>query len=194
MVPSLTLCWYALAVCVTLTNAADVSTDETPVGTLYAYGQNVSGLPLFYADGIALLGYGHPKDVSAAVNVTFFDDDSTTSLTSTPNNTAFEGNWTKPLLYIDTRKGSFREVGFTSSSNNSYTTTGFKFWGRQLLWTGTSEDGSVGRSFWAAPRGSDGVWSLYWNPDNEASEIAVPVVLKRQPPPALNDDEESGDQ
>lgn len=119
------------------------------------------------------------------------DDDSTTSLIATPNNTAFEGNWTKPLLYIDTHKGSFSAVGFTSSSNTTYTTTGFKFWGRQLLWTGTSEDGSLGRSFWAAPRegeGNDGVWNLLWNADNDASDFAVPVVLKRQPPPSRDDD------
>lgn len=116
------------------------------------------------------------------------DDDSTTALIASPNNTAFEGNWTSPVLYIDTRKGSFSDVGFTSSSNTTYTTTGFKFWGRQLLWIGTSEDDSVGRSFWAAPRGDDGIWSLLWNSDNDASDVAVPVVLKRQPPPSRDDD------
>lgn len=64
------------------------SADAGPVGSLFAYGKNVSGLPLIYADGrssgmdglwfyqltngvtgVALLGYGHPKGVSAAVNV-----------------------------------------------------------------------------------------------------------------------------
>lgn len=51
MEPSLALFVSALATCLAFTNAADVSTDQTPIGTLYAYGQNVSGLPLFYADG-----------------------------------------------------------------------------------------------------------------------------------------------
>lgn len=97
-------------------------------------------------------------------------------------------NWTQPLLYIDATAGSFTEAGFTSLTNTSYTTTGFSFWGRQLMWLGNSDDGSVGRSFWAAPRGNDGVWSLLWNSDNAASETAVPIVLKRQPPPSLDKD------
>jgi hypothetical protein len=46
MEPSLALILYAFASVFAFTNA-----DETPVGSLYAYGQNISGLPLFYADG-----------------------------------------------------------------------------------------------------------------------------------------------
>jgi hypothetical protein len=45
----------------------------------------------------------------------------------------------------------------------------------------------VGRSFWAEPYGEEeeGFWRLLWNSDNAASESAVPVVLKRQPPPGI---------
>jgi hypothetical protein len=46
MEPSFTLILYAFASIFAFTNA-----DETPVGSLYAYGQNISGLPLFHADG-----------------------------------------------------------------------------------------------------------------------------------------------
>jgi hypothetical protein len=60
------------------------------------------------------------------------------------------------------------------------------FWGRILLFTGESE--SVGRSFWAEPYGEEekGFWRLLWNSDNAASQSAVPVVLKRQPPPEID--------
>jgi hypothetical protein len=73
-----------------------------------------------------------------------------------------------------------------AESNTTYTTSGFMFFGRTLLWSGESADGSVGRSFWASPRG-DGFWNLLWNADNAASDSAVPVVLKREPPPAIDD-------
>jgi hypothetical protein len=46
MEPSFALILYAYANIFVLASA-----DETPVGSLYASGQNISGLPLFYADG-----------------------------------------------------------------------------------------------------------------------------------------------
>jgi hypothetical protein len=54
MEPSFALVLYAFASVFALTNA-----DETPVGSLYAYGQNISGLPLFYADG----WYRYPRKI-----------------------------------------------------------------------------------------------------------------------------------
>lgn len=47
MEPSLNFVLCAFAACV-----AFASANVTPVGSLYAYGKNISGLPLFYADGL----------------------------------------------------------------------------------------------------------------------------------------------
>lgn len=58
MEPSSALILYAFASVFALTIA-----DETPVGSLYAYGQNISGLPLFYADG----WYAYPRNDSISV-------------------------------------------------------------------------------------------------------------------------------
>ena len=46
VLPPIAFALYAFATCLALTSA-----DETPVGSLYAYGANISGLPLFYGDG-----------------------------------------------------------------------------------------------------------------------------------------------
>jgi hypothetical protein len=156
---------------------------------------------------MAYLGNGHPESISTAANLTCSSpplqlpldrtskltqstvhiDNTTKTLISTPNNTALASNWTTPLLYINTQTGSFDSAGFVSDSNTTYTTAGFVFWGRILLFTGESVDGSVGRSFWAEPYGEEkGFWRLLWNSDNAASESAVPVVLKRQPPPEID--------
>lgn len=54
MRPQISLVLYTFLACSAFTKAADAVPNATPVGTLYAYGQNISGLPLFYADGKSL--------------------------------------------------------------------------------------------------------------------------------------------
>lgn len=46
MMPPLAFAFYAFAACLALTEAA-----KSQVGSLYAYGTNISGIPLFYGDG-----------------------------------------------------------------------------------------------------------------------------------------------
>lgn len=108
------------------------------------------------------------------------------SLISTPNDTSLASNWTTPLLYIDTNPAALNQAGFAPEHGTNYTTTGFAFWGRSLIYSPTTDDDSVGRSFWAAPQGETGFWNLLWNADNSASANAVPVVLKREPPPTID--------
>lgn len=113
-----------------------------------------------------------------------------TTLIASPNNTALASNWTSDLLYINTNKGQLADIGLTGYSNGSVTTTGFDFWGRQLLWLGTDEDAGTGRSFWATPREDDtAFWKVFWNADNVAVENGVPVTIKRLPPPSMPSDE-----
>lgn len=112
------------------------------------------------------------------------------SLIAAPNNTALASNWTSDLLYINTNKGQLADVGLTGFSNGSVTTTGFDFWGRQLLWLGTDEDAGAGRSFWASPREDDAnFYKIFWNADNVAVEGGLPVTIKRMSPPSMPSDE-----
>jgi hypothetical protein len=46
VLPPLAFALYAFMACLAFTSA-----HETPVGSLFAYGANISGLPLFYGDG-----------------------------------------------------------------------------------------------------------------------------------------------
>lgn len=68
--------------------AADVTPESTPVGSLYAYGSGLSGLPVIYSDGqtldstlenssslthspgVAVLGWGQPSIATIATNLT----------------------------------------------------------------------------------------------------------------------------
>ena len=75
-----------------------------------------------------------------------------------------------------------------TSTNNTRTSTGFDFYGRQLMWLGGDEDAGAGRSFWAAPMLDDsGFYKLFWNSDNEVVNGSVPVAIKKLPPPSLPD-------
>ena len=67
---------------------ADVTSESTPVGSLYAYGSGLSGLPVIYSDGeivdytleggalltyppgVAVLGWGQPSIATVATNLT----------------------------------------------------------------------------------------------------------------------------
>ncbi|KAM0724315.1 hypothetical protein Q7P37_000197 [Cladosporium fusiforme] len=173
---------WSIALAAALVNAADEPPSSTPLGSLYAYGTGIDGLPIIYSDGVAVLGWGVPSFADVATNVSFTQSNS--SLTAQPNSTDLENEWSNSLLYIDTHPGGMSDVGFTTSSNTSYTTTGFDFWGRQLLWLGEDESAGVGRSFWASPMvGNDEFYKLFWNADNQAISDSVPVVIKRLPPP-----------
>lgn len=114
------------------------------------------------------------------------------SLEASPNDTTFSSNWTTPLLCINAGPGAQGDVGFTASGNETYVTTGWDFYGRQLLWDGTANSSvGAGRSFWASPmsalEGGDGFYKLIWNADNALLNGSVPVAIKRLPPPGLED-------
>jgi len=86
MLPNL-YAWAAAALSVAFVNAADSPQSSTPVGSLYAYGKGISGLPLIYSDGkyiycdlvnprltiqpdALLLGWGEPAYAHQSTNLT----------------------------------------------------------------------------------------------------------------------------
>lgn len=83
---------------------------------------------------------------------------------------------------MDTTTGALADVGFTSDPNTTYTTTGFFFYGRQLLWDSNDTDAGIGRSFWAVRAEDDRFWRLLWNADNISDDEAVPLAVKTSPP------------
>ncbi|RMY82569.1 hypothetical protein D0862_11971 [Hortaea werneckii] len=179
-------------------------TATTPLGSLYAYGNDISGLPVISSDGVAVLGWGQPAVATIATNLTCKSIDAphviaskliepvvthvNSSLVAEPNNTAVASNWTTPLLCIEIQPGAVSDVTFASSDispNDTRVCIDFEFYGRQLLWMGSDEDAGVGRSFWASPlNGSSDFYKLFWNSDNTAVEGSVPVAIKKLPPPS----------
>ncbi|KUJ08755.1 uncharacterized protein LY89DRAFT_764088 [Mollisia scopiformis] len=151
--------------------------------TLYAYGTNISGLPVFYMNSLAYIGYQIPSDLGGT-NITFTMND--TSLYPQKNTTAggsgtITGN---PKLYIDTSTDAIAQPGFTTNDTDTTaaTTTGFRFLGTDIYWK--ASDGTLLANFWATETDMDGVWSLVWNEPDDTLDNSTPVVIQNMAPAA----------
>ncbi|KAN0099925.1 hypothetical protein V8E51_013700 [Hyaloscypha variabilis] len=144
----------------------------TTSATIYAYGTNISGLPLVYglSDGLAYIAdtSSFPSTLSAITwDIT---TDTSTAWNATTSNSTSVGS------FFITPGSSLGAVGFTSANTTSaVTTTGFSLFGEQVVFV----NGSTYESqFWASSTDTDGVWALYWNSDGIEEGSSVPVVLK----------------
>ncbi|WPH03580.1 Hypothetical protein R9X50_00646200 [Acrodontium crateriforme] len=178
--------FHALSICALafVASAAIVRTraddDTTELGSFYAYGQNLSGLPIFFNHAIAYIGYEASSNASTVANITFTEQSANSSLTVTPNNTV---SLSASNFYINREAGAFSTAGFTnaSTSSDSVTTTGFALYGSQLVWI--SDAGELEQKWWAVPTANKtNLYTLNWNVENVLSESAVPVVVKNKAP------------
>ncbi|QKX58306.1 uncharacterized protein TRUGW13939_05428 [Talaromyces rugulosus] len=168
-----------------ISSSAFVSRSTPSAGeefSLYAYGDSVGGLPLFYSDGKAAVGILSSSNSSAS-NVTFerTSDSSTGSLVGNPPNgtsaSSANSSWSDQFLYIPSSSSSSNEIGFTSESGDNATTTKFVFYGQTLLVK--DESGDIVSSFYARQSSSEGggVYSLLWNV-TEDHDAVFPVSLR----------------
>ncbi|KAA8899146.1 hypothetical protein FN846DRAFT_1023349 [Sphaerosporella brunnea] len=171
----------AFASAATLEHKRDAATGTS----LYAYGTNVSGINVFYGDGLAYTGTTIPDWINVASNVTFNFDSTDTKVpwTITSNtSTAITGS----QLYVIPTSGKFQQVGFVASNGTAPTgaaTSGFTWFGTMLAYSESSSNMEM--KFWASPTNTSGVWALMWNADGTTDGTSVPVVLKRTPPTVL---------
>ncbi|KAJ5476196.1 hypothetical protein N7475_001925 [Penicillium sp. IBT 31633x] len=131
---------------------------------IYAYGKDISGLPLFY------------KNVTAST-------DSPNTWTAHPSST---GNarvaMSSNTLYLRQGEDS-NSVGFTGSSDSARSNTLSDVWslyGNYVLVTVS------GANFYAKPTGTDGLYSLLWSTSAEEMADAVPLVLRTTAPATLS--------
>ncbi|KAJ5869655.1 hypothetical protein N7455_004596 [Penicillium solitum] len=145
---------------------------------LYAYGEAVGGLSLFYADGQAHIGDPANSTASEVSSVYFESSDST--WVGNPNGTT-SGNdsWSDQMLYIPDSSSSSHQMGFTSKNMSNVTTTGFIFYGNWVMVK--SDSGEISSSFYVRENSKgEGIYSLLWNVSDEAT--AIPVSLRSTKP------------
>ncbi|KAL4861269.1 hypothetical protein BDV12DRAFT_208234 [Aspergillus spectabilis] len=165
------------------TSAHPLETPEAPAITdtfnLYAYGEGISGLPVFYADGKAEIGDPTLSTAEFAQPVYF-----TTSPTSIhtflahPNTTTTNVAQFTSLVFTlpatDSTDGRVQftnpatESGFTALVNSA---SQFDVYGNYILIEAENAN------FYAIPSEEEGVWGLVWS-DVEIQQGEVAVSLR----------------
>ncbi|PQE10376.1 cytochrome p450 protein [Rutstroemia sp. NJR-2017a WRK4] len=146
--------------------------------TLYAYGQNISGLPILYGntDGLAYIGTTTATNSTSALS---WDIDSKGSL---PWNATVVNSTAGGEFYIVNGGSSNLAAGFATANTTlptNATTSGFSLFGGQVVYV--DADFQFLSQFWATET-FDGFWQLTWNSDGAHRENSVPVTVKMIPP------------
>ncbi|OOQ81989.1 putative cytochrome p450 protein [Penicillium brasilianum] len=150
---------------------------------LFAYGDSIGGLSIFYADGKAFVGDPSNSTSSSAVPVSFERPSlSLSEWIANPNTTSSAtttDRWSDELLYIPSSSSSSRQMGFTSKAESNETTTGFIFYGQWVMVE--TESGDISSSFYVkASSEGEGINSLLWNATDD--DAAIPISLRSVKP------------
>ncbi|RYP68373.1 hypothetical protein DL769_005527 [Monosporascus sp. CRB-8-3] len=167
-------------------NAATIHSRADPGQSfgLFAYGEGIGGLPVFYNEGLAFITDFRTTNTTDMVPVLFTFSD--TTLTAQPNTTSTNSSsspvFESAVFGIPADSASSRQVSFLrNETSNGETTSGFGFFGTIVFLEGS--DGSLQTLFYAEPTDTEGIWSLAW--DDADTEGAVPVTVKNSSPPSL---------
>ncbi|KAE8312136.1 hypothetical protein BDV41DRAFT_577969 [Aspergillus transmontanensis] len=169
--------WFvSLAAVVTTTSAAQKF-------GLYAYGENVGGLPLYYVDGSAVVSPETPKNGTDVAPVAF-NKDSDNELIGNPNttSTASAPGFTDVSLFVPGPDSSDKEMGFTSDPSSNQVTNKFVWYGNFLL---VENDSGEYTSLFSVKKSSshdeDGSYDLYWNV-TDSDEDVITISMRSVAP------------
>ncbi|KAI1487643.1 hypothetical protein F5X96DRAFT_133467 [Biscogniauxia mediterranea] len=163
---------------------------RAPTGSfnLYAYGSGIGGVPVVYDGDTAYAGFPSVFNSTEAAPVLF--ELSNNVLTGSPNSTTNSSpTWSNVTLYIPAPTSSSHSVGFISgsSSNSSILTSGFMFYGQDVLHKSSS--GTLETEWYAVPTDTEHIWTLAWNVTSDAVNGTVPISLRSAKPSTQTNDE-----
>ncbi|RYP66627.1 hypothetical protein DL771_007696 [Monosporascus sp. 5C6A] len=167
-------------------NAATIPSRADPEQSfgLYAYGEGIGGLPVFYNEGMAFVTDFTTANTTDMVPVsfTFSDTTFTAQPNTTSNNSSSSPGFDVAVLSIPADDAPYRQVHFlVNDTSDGKITSGFGFFGAMVFLQGS--DGSLQTQFYAESTDTEGIWALAW--DDADAEGAVPVTIKDTPPPNL---------
>ncbi|KAH8432818.1 uncharacterized protein LDX57_010447 [Aspergillus melleus] len=145
---------------------------------LYAYGENIGGLQMYYADGNAVVSKQAPSNATTAAPVIFTHDDDE-GLIGNPNTTdsANKPNFTNASLFVPGSSAESHQVGFTDDPSANEVTNKFVWYGNFLM---VEDDSGEYTSLFTVKKSSsstnDGEYSLLWNvtdSDEEVIEVSM---------------------
>ncbi|OKL59365.1 hypothetical protein UA08_05050 [Talaromyces atroroseus] len=155
--------------------------------TLYAYGTDINGLELFFADGNAQVGDISTAATSNVSNVYFTLDRG--ELLANPNLTStrtfrpsFNSTWSNLELNVPVDDDSSNSISFTQNFISNETGK-WRFYGPSLLFDTSS--GQLISLFFAKPAATTGLFDLVWDlskAEQEENPDAKPVALRNIAP------------
>lgn len=97
---------------------------------------------------------------------------------SSANATETNATMNGAMFALNTTSGSDDVVKFVNGNETDLTTTGFRMYGRNIMYQDT--DGSLQSNFYLSPTSDASVWALRWTTDIDSSnnETVVPVALR----------------
>ncbi|KAJ5518266.1 hypothetical protein N7453_000688 [Penicillium expansum] len=165
--------------------------------SLYAYGSNIDGLPIFYADGQAQIGNLALSNATSkfAVSLTFGDNQNTwvahpdTTTTTNTTESAFTtagvtsstnllglsdtGLMACPVIFTTlSGQANNNTVAVNTSSVSAPQTNVWTLYGKYVM---CSQDNI---NFYAQPTGLDGWYILLWSATADAALRNIPVTLR----------------
>ncbi|KAL3455234.1 hypothetical protein BJX64DRAFT_295233 [Aspergillus heterothallicus] len=137
---------------------------------LYAYGESISGLPVFYADGKAEIGDCRLSTAKVSYPIYFTTSSSSSSTWIAHANTTgtgVSGDFADTVLTLPSTGAADGTVLFKPKTAASASSSSiFNMYGNYVLIN--AEDAN----FYAVPTGVDGVYTLIWS-DVGSEQIAV---------------------
>ncbi|KAL4923142.1 uncharacterized protein BDV17DRAFT_277928 [Aspergillus undulatus] len=141
---------------------------------IYAYGEGISGLPIFYADGAAQLGDPSLSTAEVVQDVYFtVSETSPNTWIAHPNRTVSgfaEAPFESVVFTLPPADASGENVSFEAPSSSLLSTneaTAFDVYGNYVLLSG----GRTG-NFYAVSTDTQGVWGLVWSAES-SQDVAV---------------------
>ncbi|KAH8895523.1 hypothetical protein GQ53DRAFT_792608 [Thozetella sp. PMI_491] len=153
--------------------------DDTLEGvTIYAYGDNISGLPIYAgANGTAYIADSTADLIPLSWNIT---GGGSAPWNVTANETSDFADLSQ--FYIVTSDNAYEPAGFVPPNGtipDGAEVLGFATYGTFVMFLSGSNYLS---QFWAQTSDTDGVWTLKWNQDGSSQDDSVAVTLKLTPP------------
>ncbi|OQD87467.1 hypothetical protein PENANT_c005G06216 [Penicillium antarcticum] len=147
---------------------------------LYAYGEGISGLPVYYKDGTAQVVDSSKVDTSALTQVYFTASDSSSSTwvahpgSSDTTAVASSAPFTTNLIYLaqGLTANPVRFTGTSESAQSGKLTDVWPLYGNYVLVRVS------GANFYAKSTGTDGLYSLLWSTSAEAMSDTISLTLR----------------
>ncbi|PLB54038.1 hypothetical protein P170DRAFT_397042 [Aspergillus steynii IBT 23096] len=141
---------------------------------LYAYGDNIGGLQMYYADGNAVVSKQAPTSANSSAPVIFTHDKD--GLIGNPNSTdsANKPDFSNASLFVPGSSAEDHQVGFTDDPGTNQVTNKFVWYGNFLM---VEDDSGEYTSLFTVKKSSsstnDGEYSLQWNVTDDEEVIAI---------------------